>query len=59
VAWPEQVSFFLGTKHGPGKPVERKAFGNGVFFLETGRFSKTNREAIKHEPGSRREGSAA
>jgi len=26
------------------------------FFLETGRFSKKNREAIKHEPGNRREG---
>jgi hypothetical protein len=29
------------------------------FFPETGRFSKKNREAIKHEPGNRREGSGA
>ena len=29
------------------------------FCLETGRFSKKNREAIKHEPDNRREGSGA
>jgi hypothetical protein len=30
-----------------------------MIFPETGRFSKKNREAIKHEPGNRREGSVA
>jgi hypothetical protein len=30
-----------------------------AFFLETGRFFQENREAIKHEPGNRREGSGA
>jgi hypothetical protein len=41
------------------EPYRTDATPIGLFFPETGRFFEKNREAIKHEPGNRREGSGA
>ena len=55
----------LIERHLPEDRRERHTFiGRALVVLrflksETGRFSKKNREAIKHEPGNRREGSGA
>jgi hypothetical protein len=60
IAAPDKVvaaAFAFDEQHRQEQVARPDSKAGNVFFLETGRFSKKNREAIKREPGNRREAS--